>query len=246
MSIQCQYNELASCNPQPATWFCLDLDTIDYNEALELQHRLVAARKSAILGTDTLLILEHPPVFTLGRRGGRENLRVSDEFLNKSGVRVIQAERGGNITFHGPGQLVVYLIYDLEAARMGVNDYVEQLEEIMIRIANDRKIRAERNDTNRGIWVGSNKIGSIGIAIRKGISFHGLALNVNLSLDPFSWINPCGLQNIGMTSLQKESEQSVSMPEIRKAFKRHFGVVFGAKLKTVTFVEMQKLLQTDL
>ena len=245
MSIQHQDNESAARNPLSATWLCLDLGTIEYNEALELQHSLVAARKSAALETDTLLILEHPPVFTLGRRGGRENLKVSDDFLKKSGIRVIQAERGGNITFHGPGQLVVYLIYNLEAARMGLDDYVKRLEEIMIRIANDRKIHAERNEANRGIWVGRNKIGSIGIAIRKGISFHGLALNVNLSLDPFSWINPCGLQDINMTSLQRESEKTVSMPEIREAFKRHFRTVFGAKLKTVSMAEIQKMLNPD-
>jgi lipoate-protein ligase B len=241
MMLQNQTTQRTAHKTQSATWLCIDFDSVDYSVALDLQHRLVAARKSKVLEKDILLVLEHPPVFTLGRRGGRENLRVSSDFLEKSGIQVIQVERGGNITYHGPGQLVVYFISDLNATRMGVDNYVSRLEEVMLRIAADWNVPAERNDANRGIWVGNNKMGSIGIAIRRGVTFHGLALNANPSLEPFCWINPCGMQNIGMTSIQQESAHSVSMPQVRQSFKLHFTSVFGAKLVETTLEDVKAL-----
>ena len=223
---------------KPDTWFCLDLDVVDYREALAIQHNLVEARKSGALTADTLIVLEHQPVFTLGRRGGRENLLVSSTFLDRQGVQIVQVERGGNITYHGPGQLVVYAISNLHAARTGVDLFVHRMEEVMIRIAKDWHITAVRNPVNRGVWVGHNKLGAIGIAIRRGITFHGLALNAAPSLEPFSWINPCGLQNIGVTSMERETEIPVAIADIRSAFKHHFAKVFQAKLESI---ELQRL-----
>lgn len=215
-------------------WRVFEPGCMAYPDALALQHRLVQARKSAALDTDLLILLEHPPVFTLGRRGGRENLRVSMDFLDKSGIPVIQAERGGNITYHGPGQLVAYVIMNLEASRMSVRNLVGQLEETMIRTARSWDIGAVRNPANRGIWVENRKLGSIGIAIRKGITYHGLALNVDVSLDPFNWINPCGLQSIGVTSMQREStSHSFTMPSVQKVFKNQFETVFNITLTPI-------------
>ncbi len=232
-------------NPQPATWnpqlrqwLCVDLPTIDYQEAWKLQTDMVEARRSRVIDSNIVLFLEHPPVFTLGRRGGLENLMVSREFLDQSGITVIQVERGGNITYHGPGQLVAYPIIDLEDARLKVVEYVKGLEEVMIRTALDWGIRAQRNTLNRGIWVGNNKLGSIGIAIRRKISFHGFALNVNLSLKPFGWINPCGLQNSGMTSLHQETGSDIPMHQVREAVKRHFESVFGIKLVSMDLKQL--------
>lgn len=185
-------------------WFCADLPMLDYRTAWDLQVRLVAARKGGIIGSDVLILLEHEPVFTLGRRGGRENLTVSEAFLEEAGVCVLHVERGGNITFHGPGQLVGYPILDLQAAGLSVTGYVERLEEVMIRTAAEWGVVAERNSLNRGVWAGGRKLGSVGIAIRRGISFHGFAFNVKPSLKPFGWINPCGLKGIEMTSLERE------------------------------------------
>ncbi len=205
-----------------------------YADALALQHRLVGLRKSSALDADILILLEHPPVFTLGRRGGRENLRVSNDILENYGIPIIQAERGGNITYHGPGQLVAYIIMDLGASRMSVKDLVGQLEETMIRTAHWWHIKASRNPANRGIWVGNRKMGSVGIAIRKGVTYHGLSLNVDLSLEPFSWINPCGLQNVGVTSLQQESPRhSISLQSVQPIFKNQFATVFNADLEAV-------------
>ena len=195
-------------------WLLIELPAMEYTRAWELQNNLAGARKDRVIDKDVVLLLEHPRVFTLGRRGGLKNLTVSEDFLEKAGIPVIHVERGGDITFHGPGQIVMYPIIDLRAARLGVIDYVGMLEEVMIRTASDWGIEAVRNHLNRGVWVGNNKLGSIGIAIRKGISFHGMAFNVNLSLEPFGWINPCGLQNIGMTSMEKELSYKVSMDEV--------------------------------
>jgi lipoate-protein ligase B len=185
-------------------WFCTDLGLIDYEEAHDLQLRLVAARIGGVLASDILLLLEHMPVFTLGRRGGRKNLIVSEPFLNEAQIRVVHAERGGDITFHGPGQLVGYPILDLRAAKLTVTDYVERLEEVMIKAAACWGVHATRNPLNHGVWAGERKLGSLGIAIRRGIAFHGFALNVNVSLEPFDWINPCGLQGVKMTSIERE------------------------------------------
>jgi lipoate-protein ligase B len=227
------------------TWLGIDFDRIDYREAWELQGNLVMARKERSLQNNIVLFLEHPAVFTLGRRGGRECILVSDEFLEKTGVQVIQVERGGNITFHGPGQLVVYPIVDLQSARIKVVDFVSALEEVMLRTAENWDITAERNPANRGIWVGPNKMGSIGIAVRRGISFHGLALNVHTDLTPFSWIQPCGLQAVAMTTMQQETTHQFSMQQVRAVLKKHFETVFGIKLLTREWADLQPLIKNS-
>ncbi|MBW2562705.1 MAG: lipoyl(octanoyl) transferase LipB [Deltaproteobacteria bacterium] len=227
-------------NSHHETWLCVELPIIEYQKARDLQSYLVSARKNKIIDSDIILILEHPPVFTLGRRGGLENLSVSESFLEKSGIPVIHVERGGDITFHGPGQIIAYPIINLEKARLAVTDYVSNLEEVMIQTAKDSGVQAQRNGLNRGIWVGKKKLGSIGIAVRRGISFHGMALNVNLSLEPFNWINPCGLQNIKMTSIQQELSHPVSMQHVKQNLKKHFQSVFGIKIAVTEIKELYR------
>ncbi|MGB8720888.1 MAG: lipoyl(octanoyl) transferase LipB [Desulfobacterales bacterium] len=219
--------------PPTGTRVCygVELPQIDYRAAWQLQAGLVAARRQGSLERDIFIFLEHPPVFTLGRRGGRENLVVPETLLEKSGIPVVQVERGGNITYHGPGQLVVYPIIDLQAAGLGVTDYVSALETVMIRLAADFGVSAQRDARNRGAWVGNNKLGSIGIAVRRGVSFHGLAFNANLALAPFGWINPCGLKDVGMTTLACERGTPVSMTAVRQAAWRQIVAVFGVLLE---------------
>ena len=212
------------------SWWWINLGKIDYDEAWKLQSAIVDARNNAILRENIILVLEHPAVFTLGRRGGAENLLVSETFLEQSGIAVTQVERGGNITYHGPGQAVVYPIVDLEAARISVVDFVNALEEIMLQTVADLGVNAERNAVNHGIWVGNQKLGSIGIALRKGVSFHGLALNVNLDLTPFSWIQPCGLKGIQMTSVKQELSRQVSMSDVQALIRKKFQSAFGISL----------------
>lgn len=206
-------------------WTRRDLAIIPYGEALDLQYRLAAEVRSDNKA-GIVLFLEHAPVFTLGKRGGRENLTVSDEFLDKHGVAVFQTERGGNITYHGPGQLVVYPIINLKETGLGVADFVERLEEAMLRTAADWGIRAERNAKNRGVWVGNNKLGSIGIAVKRGVTLHGLALNVVTDLTPFSWINPCGLTDVGIISLAEAGAANATVDRVRERLAAHMAAVF--------------------
>lgn len=229
--VVCQNRIQNAQDPEPdRKWLCIELPATEYKEAWHLQSNLVDAKYNKILHKNIVLLLEHPPVFTLGRRGGLNNLSVSENFLKKAVIPVIQVERGGNITFHGPGQLVMYPIINLQAAKLSVVHYVENLEEVMIRTTADWGITAVRNPINRGVWVGNNKLGSIGIAIRRGICFHGMALNVNTSLEPFQWINPCGLQDTGITSMERELSRKVSMKRVRARVKHHLEAVFGVEL----------------
>ena len=211
-----------------------DLGVLEYKKALDLQTKTLQAKIDKTIDEDYIFFVEHQRVFTLGRRGGRENLTVSKKFLSAQNINIIQTNRGGNITYHCPGQAVMYPIIDLEKSKIGVKDFVYGLEEIMKLTANDHGIDAGRNNKNHGIWAGNSKIGSVGIRVKKGISMHGLALNINPDLEPFSWINPCGLSDISITSIEKETDQSksvgknfdFSMDRIKNAFIKHFSYVF--------------------
>ena len=225
-------------------WLCADLPLIEYADAWALQTGLVQAKNDGMIAAHIVLFVEHPPVFTLGKRGGKENLKVTESFLKESGIRIVQVERGGNITFHGPGQLVMYPIVDLRVEKLSVVDYVQNLEEVMIRTAAEWGISAQRKDKNRGVWVRNSKIGSVGVAVRRGVSFHGASLNVNVSLEPFRWMHPCGLKHIGTTSIEKELSGTVSMNRVRDAAKKHFGGVFNAEMETISIEELKRLQQS--
>ena len=212
---------------------CCDLGLMAYAEAYRLQVDLVGRRRQGTLAHDVFLALEHPPVFTLGRRGVRAHLFRDEVFLRTHGIDLVQIERGGEITFHGPGQLVVYAILDLRRAGLSVSGHVERLEAVMRGIAADCDVRAGLDARNRGIWVGGRKLGSVGIAIRHGISFHGLGLNVNTDLTPFSWINPCGLAGVRMTSLASEQGTPCDMAAIKARLVHHLGAVFARPIRVV-------------
>ena len=224
------------------SWLFCEYPLIGYEDALGLQRRLVQARNRGQIEKEILLLVEHPAVFTLGRRGGRENLTVSEAFLTARGIPVVQIERGGNITYHGPGQLVAYPIVSLSLLRLSVTDYVERLESVMIRIAADFSVHTRRDSRNRGIWVGDAKLGSVGINIRHGVAFHGFALNVENDLTPFTWINPCGLAGICMTSLAAEAGGEVSMEKARASARRHFAEVFAAGFEELEAEALEAML----
>ena len=155
-------------------------------------------------------------------------------------------ERGGDSTYHGPGQMVVYPILDLDRQRLGITELVFMLEEVMIRVSKNIGVQAVRNPRNRGVWVGDRKLGSIGLAVRKGISFHGMALNVNLSLTPFEWIHPCGLANVSMTSLERELSEKPSMQVVRKLTRQHLGDVLGRPLEEIRREQLDKAISGKL
>jgi lipoate-protein ligase B len=213
--------------------YLLDLPLTEYSQALALQRATVRARREQRLERDLIILVEHPPVFTLGRRGGRENLLVAEEALQQKGIAVVPIERGGDITYHGPGQLVVYPIVHLNTARIKVVDFVALLEDAMIRTAAHWNIVARGDAVHRGAWAETRKLGSVGITVRHGISFHGIALNVCTDLIPFGWINPCGIHACEMTTLEIEAHQPVPMDEARKQIARHLGDLLGVAFKPI-------------
>ncbi len=192
-------------------------DLIDYKSALQLQLDSHEKRSNGEIG-DRFFILEHYPVFTLGYRGGRENLLVSEKFLNEKGISVEKSGRGGNITYHGPGQLVVYPIIDI--SKIGVKEYITRLEQIGINIGKAFSVDTSRNDLNRGVWYKNRKIASVGVAVKKGVTLHGLALNVNTDLEPFSWINPCGLPDVTAVGLNEILDREIDMNSVKEVVYR--------------------------
>ncbi len=220
----------------PCWW--VDLPQTPYRRALDLQLAIVDAKTCGRLDADVVLGVEHPRVFTLGRRGGRENLCVTDPFLTEKGVAVVPTDRGGNITYHGPGQLVVYPIIHLNRRRLKVVDFVSGLEQAMIRTAEHWGIQAGTDPANRGVWLDGDKLGSIGIAVRRGVSFHGLALNVNTDMEPFDWINPCGLNRVRMTSFERRLNHPVPMPEARQVMAAHLAAILGVELTTTPLKQL--------
>ncbi|MBA2881512.1 lipoate-protein ligase B [Desulfosalsimonas propionicica] len=220
------------CCPKPV-WACLELPVTDYRQALRLQQNLVSARASRALNRDIVLVLQHFPVFTLGNRGGEEHLHVSGDFLEARGISLVETDRGGSITYHGPGQLVAYPVVDLPLNGWLVVDFVHALESVMISIAGQWGVAAQRHALGRGAWVRGKKIGSVGLRVSRKVSFHGLALNVDPHLDPFDWIAPCGLSGIQMTSIARETGGPVSMNKIARSARAHFSSVFNVELEPV-------------
>jgi lipoyl(octanoyl) transferase len=213
--------------------YLLNLPETDYRSAHALQTAANAGRHAGRLERDLVIMLEHSPVFTLGRRGGRQNLIVSEEVLQARRIEIVPVERGGDITYHGPGQLVVYLVLDLIQAGFTVKAFVEALEAAMVDTAARWGVEAAGNEIQRGAWVGRRKLGSVGITIRRGITFHGLALNVNTDLEPFAWINPCGIQGCTMTSLAREAGRAIDMTEVRAHMAEHVGQQFGLRFDPI-------------
>jgi lipoyl(octanoyl) transferase len=206
------------------------LGTVPYSEALDLQRALVEDRHAGRV-PDTLLLLQHPHVLTLGVRGdgGRSHILASAEALSARGVAVHETGRGGDITYHGPGQLVGYPIIDLKPDRCDVHRYVRDLEDVLIRTAADYGVAAGRVDGLTGVWVGNEKLAAIGVRIARWITSHGFALNVSTDLDYFSMIVPCGIADRGVTSLERLLGRTVELDEVADRAARHFSKVFSTQ-----------------
>ena len=205
--------------------YIIDLGLIEYGKAWDLQRRLWSKRVEGGL-PDLLLLLEHPPVITLGRRGNRSYLIASPEELEAMGVPIFHVERGGDVTYHGPGQIVGYPILNLKDYGYRVVRYVEQLEEVLLRVLRDFGIEGKREALNRGVWVGREKIASIGVAIKRWVSFHGFALNYETDLKYFDLIHPCGLEGIKVTSMEKVLGRRISRKDLTEKIRLHFKGVF--------------------
>jgi lipoyl(octanoyl) transferase len=204
------------------------LGVVPYGDALALQRSLVEQRRAGTVG-DTLLLLEHPHVVTLGVRGdgGRSHLLASPETLAARGVELHEGGRGGDITYHGPGQLVGYPIVDLKPDRCDVHRYVRDLEEVLIRTASDYGIEATRVEGLTGVWVGDEKLAAIGVRIARWITSHGFALNITADLDYFKLIVPCGIADRGVTSLSRLLGRRIDTAEVAGRVTSHFANVFG-------------------
>lgn len=233
----------------------LYLGRVDYGEALRLQQELVELRREDRIG-NVLLLLEHPPVLTLGRHANRANVLASDELLASRGVTLHQINRGGDVTYHGPGQLVGYPIFDLRSlerpggGRMGPVDFVREMEEVLIRLCGGFGVRAGRIAGLTGVWVAeegstldgsARKIGAIGIHVSRGVTSHGFAFNVTTDLRDFGLINPCGITDKPVTSLEREAPdpgQLADLETIANRAARQFGMVFKQPMLAVESLDV--------
>jgi lipoyl(octanoyl) transferase len=231
------------------TCHIVELGLIGYSEAWALQKRLVSARKAGAI-EDVLLLCEHPHVITLGRNGKREHLLASEHVLKQKGVELRVTDRGGDVTYHGPGQIVGYPILNLGAIRRDVVWYVRMLEEAMIRATAEFRISAGRIEGKTGIWVRTatteEKLGAIGVRISRWVTSHGFAYNVSTDLRFFDLIVPCGIADRKATSLEKILGRSIERNEVAPQLVKHLGGVFGLEMKQASRQELlEKLEQAE-
>lgn len=223
----------------------VDLGLMRYRPACELQRRLAEARKAGDI-PDVLLLCEHPHVITLGRNGKREHLRVSNHLLEEKNVEFHATDRGGDITYHGPGQIVGYPILDLSEHRRDVRWYVERLEEAMIRATADFGLAAKRIQDKHGIWLdtpaGEEKLAAVGVHLSRWVTSHGFAYNVAADLRYFDLIVPCGITDKRTTSLERALGRGVCQSDVRAGLVGHFGEVFSREMLTVSSIEIGEIL----
>jgi lipoate-protein ligase B len=216
----------------------------DYDCALALQMRICELKKQGF-APDVLLLLEHPPVITLGRNGDWHNLVAPDEILRARGVTRHHVDRGGDITYHGPGQLVGYPLLQLERHEQDVHRYMRNLEDAIIRVLAEYGIEAGREDKLTGVWTRSGKICAMGVHISRWITRHGFALNVNTDLSSYDLIVPCGLVGRRVTSMQAILGHEIEVPEVAEKFSRHFGQIFARSIITMSSKQLSAALGDD-
>lgn len=208
----------------------LDLGCCEYNEALDIQMKTLSAVQRGEL-EDTLILLEHPAVITMGRNAKPENLLLPEALLAKQGIALKQVNRGGDVTYHGPGQLVGYPIFNIKARHGGsIRSFVEKLESVFITLLHEEwQVEAGRNSCNSGVWIGNDKILAIGLAVKQGVTMHGFAFNVTTNLSHYAAIVPCGLVDKGVTTLESQTGTKVSLEEAKllvvEGFRNTFGFV---------------------
>lgn len=200
----------------------IDLGCLPYQEALQLQKQFAVKRRKKEI-PDHLLLVEHPPVYTFGKRDATEDLLMTEDWLKQQGIDIIKTDRGGRVTYHGPGQLVGYLIFGVNGP---IPRLVSLIEETLIRVLSHFKISGERDKDYPGLWVKNEKIAALGLHIDRGITTHGFSLNINCDLTPFGYIHPCGIKDRGVTSLRKELGSFQNMDEVKERVILEFEAVF--------------------
>ena len=220
--------------------YCLELGTEEYGKVFELQKELNVARRHGTI-PDIVIFLEHHPCFTVGRHGGFDHILVSNQFLEEQGIRVYETDRGGDITYHGPGQLVCYPILDLSGFGRDVHLYAHRMEDVLIRTLRVFGITAGRKTEYPGVWVESAKIAAEGIGVQHWVTMHGVSLNVCPDLNHFSLIIPCGISALGVTSMEKILGNKVDMVMVRREMRRQFSQVFDLNLENVTIEDVKEM-----
>jgi lipoyl(octanoyl) transferase len=221
----------------------LDCGTLPYKDAWEVQLRLAERRAEGAI-PDALMLLQHSPVYTRGRRAKAEELPMGEAWYEERGIEILDTDRGGLVTYHGPGQLVAYPIVDLAPLGGDVHEYVRGLERVMIGSLAEHGVGAQTIEGLTGVWTegpppgpgvvgAAKKIGSIGIHVSKGITTHGLAVNVDNDLQPFEWVVPCGIQGVAMTSIAREGGSEATVAAFGATVARHFAAEFGREARTV-------------
>ena len=213
-------------------WVC-HLGTIEYRRALDAQAQVRARRQAGDL-PDVLLLLDHPPVYTLGRRSQDGELSMSADFYRARGIDIVATDRGGKLTYHGPGQLVGYPIMAID----DVIAFLRTMEQSLIAALADAGVDAGTRDGLTGVWVGERKIGSIGLHVSRGVTTHGFAVNVENDLEPFSWAVPCGLDGVRMTSVSQERGERVALAEFRHVAAQRFAEAYGRRGRVVSGAEL--------
>lgn len=220
------------------------LGRIGYQRAVELQEKLMWLRQSG-KAQDTLILQEHPPVLTLGTRGCKENILIPSQVLRENGVEIHEVSRGGDVTYHGPGQIVGYPIFDLNNHGKDIKDFVWKIEEVFIRLLDKefgiKALRDEKKYT--GVWVGDSKITAIGIAVKRWVTMHGFAFNVNTDLSHFKWINPCGITDKGVTSLKEQLGQTLDINKVNEMTADYFGEVFDLEQREISPEEFYEMVE---
>jgi lipoyl(octanoyl) transferase len=215
----------------------VNLGRLDYAAAIALQQQVSALRQQESIG-DVLLLVEHPPVLTLGRNAHRQHVVASDELLARRGISLFETNRGGDVTYHGPGQLVGYPILHLRSFTppLGIVEYLRKLEEVLIRACADYGVLTQRSPGRAGVWtmpggaIAEKKIAALGVHVARGVTTHGFALNVTTDLKDFELIVPCGIRDRGVTSIEAEADATPSLDQAANSVSRHFGRVFGRQM----------------
>jgi lipoyl(octanoyl) transferase len=205
---------------------CCDRGIVPYEEALTWQRKLADLRRRDLI-SDHLLFLEHPPVYTMGRREAGDDLLIEPKSLAARGLAVVKTDRGGRMTYHGPGQLVGYLIFKIHDS---IPRFVWKIEECLLRTLERFQLEGERDPKHPGLWIGDRKIAALGLHVERGVSTHGFALNVTCDLEPFQGIHPCGIKDRGVTSLEKEIGWSPSLREVKQVVLEEFARVFESNV----------------
>ncbi|MDD5007217.1 MAG: lipoyl(octanoyl) transferase LipB [Syntrophorhabdaceae bacterium] len=212
-----------------------ELGLVEYGIAYNVQRRLHRQRLMEEI-PDVLLLLEHPPTITIGKSGSIENVLVSREALSKEGVSLFFIDRGGDVTYHGPGQIVGYPIIDLKQRRKDIRRFVYDIEEVIIRTMKDFSIDAGRDESHPGVWVDGKELAAIGLAIRRWVSMHGFAINVNPNMEHFSLINPCGLNDREAISMSQLLGETLKTGAIKERLIAHFSGIFDAPVDLKTTI----------